>query len=206
PAGILKSSSNTSTRSSEESRRKSYGTVKNLAESKKDVFERLSKKANSMKNLSKNLCKNSSSCSSSGEEPDHRALGDENDDNVFQTAYNSGTAKTSVFERLYKSNIAAHMSQDEVKNSSLKKNMSVSSANLISNGQSNQNSVKKSNLSKNKGFINTRVSLKGRKDDSGNDESNESKTSDSETIKNESPRDLTKSSFLCKKLVDLYDK
>ncbi|CAF0775802.1 unnamed protein product [Brachionus calyciflorus] len=190
---------------------------------KNDVFERLSKKANSMKNLSQSLTKNknSSSSSSSSEDVDHKSYADELDDNVFHsnslnTNQTNNSNKTSVFERLYKSNIAAHMNNQDDKSSSLKKNMSVSSANLISNLASQ--SSKKLSLKNSKNFINTRVSLKNsnvkKEDSSGNEESiNENKTSDSEGVKLESsPRDESiqskqvSSSFLSKKLMDLFEK
>jgi hypothetical protein len=110
--------------------------------SKKDVFERLSKRTNSMKNLAASL--NNKATRSTGSPSSDR----ENDGNLSpQTSSDehptaNSISKTSVFERLYKSNIAAHMnhqasmlndnqtvsSQSNVNN--LKKNMSLSSANL----------------------------------------------------------------------------
>lgn len=88
------------------------------------------------------------SLSSASTSSSHSGASSSNDEatNAEDTAFlkmnshnnsNSKAAKTSVFERLYKSNIAAHMSDKETNSSSsssssLKKAMSVSSASLAS--------------------------------------------------------------------------
>jgi len=139
--------------------------------SKKDVFERLSKRTNSMKNLAAGLkaTRSTGSPSSSDRENDGKISPISSDEHVLsnhidnnnsnQQNNNNSISKTSVFERLYKSNIAAHMnhqasllnenqqqitSQTNVNN--LKKNMSLSSANLVTNSNiSTPNTNKKLN-------------------------------------------------------------
>lgn len=130
-----------------------------------DVFERLSKRTNSMKNLSNNSINNANvkkinrsrnSPSSSDHDTDgkssptcsHMEDHSEISHNTQSTVSHSSNAtnslsKTSVFERLYKSNIAAHQSlKNEQLNheqpsnhhgASLRKNMSNSTASLTSN-------------------------------------------------------------------------
>lgn len=137
---------------------------------KKDVFERLSKRTNSMKNLAANLnnqksTRSTGSPSSSDRENNDGKISPNSVSSDEQVSTNNDTqnsnsiSKTSVFERLYKSNIAAHInnqasllndsqvvtSQTNVNN--LKKNMSLSSANLVSSSLniSTPNTLKKLN-------------------------------------------------------------
>lgn len=249
--GCNSESSNENGASNEKTtRRKSQTTVIKTNADKKDVFERLSKRTNSLKNLansnSANKSKTSSTSSTSSEEAENKGNSSNDeasnmDDNVFHSSTNSSLtnqlnqapsnnhsiSKTSVFERLYKSNIAAHMSHqnqdkdsENYKNntgSTLKKNMSISSANLISsnNNQSNQqptqvNPVKKPTcLTRQRGIYSstkTCAKTKTAKDESGNEETGEAKNAD-EIIGDVS---LTAagpaSSFLSQKLMDIFNK
>ena len=136
-----------------------------------NVFERLSKRTNSLKNLASSLSttkpKGVNDTDSASEQTGEKgsSSNDEVHEEFTQTyltspnnstnnSNNSNTqnpnqnlSKTSVFERLYKSNIAAHMNPNSqllnetgnLKNldsSTLKKNMSVSSASLTSSNNS----------------------------------------------------------------------
>ena len=220
------------------------GKLSNTAESgnKADVFERLSKRTNSMKNLSNSQIKpNSKSIGNSSDNEKTFSSNDEastsqeyglpqhnNHHNTSNSTANN-LSKTSVFERLYKSNIAAHMNnhQNEINNhtavekNSLKKNMSVSSANLVS-AVANQNiNTTNSYISKNKtnGINLTKQRAKiGKISDEADDNNsleNFEKCEKDNTTNEEIDSNLIKkdpnfikpsSSFLSHKLMDLFNK
>lgn len=146
------------------------GSATQTQSSRVDVFERLSKRTNSMKNLSNGNLSTSnqshrkshrsihspassdhdtdSKCSPTTSHVEDHDSHSHNSVSSHSTSNHNSLSKTSVFERLYKSNIAAHQSYKNQDNdntahggSTLKKSMSNSTASLASNSGSGNSST-----------------------------------------------------------------